>query len=319
MMDFNSSSSIAGQVTALVDAGLQQARARQSERQYLGASRLGVACERALQFEYAKAPIDHGRDTPGRMLRIFERGHVMEDCMVAWLREAGFDLRTRKPDGEQFGFSVADGRLQGHIDGVIVGGPEGFAYPGLWECKCLGNKSWSDLERKGLAISKPIYAAQVAIYQAYLELHEHPAIFTALNADTMEIYTELVPFDAALAQRMSDRAVKVISATEAGDPLRMSDVCMARPLLEDTSMTDNTLSSTGIEPMIDAKQAAAALRLPYYWFADHAMRSKYRIPHYLMGGLVRYRLSELSTWAARNAAAQSRFAGDTDTAVEEAE
>jgi|GEM_PF-5877154 len=67
MMDFNSSSSIAGQVTALVDAGLQQARARQSERQYLGASRLGVACERALQFEYARAPIDHGRDTPGRM------------------------------------------------------------------------------------------------------------------------------------------------------------------------------------------------------------------------------------------------------------
>lgn len=219
MMDFNSSSSIAGQVTALVDAGLQQARARQSERQYLGASRLGVACERALQFEYAKAPIDHGRDTPGRMLRIFERGHVMEDCMVAWLREAGFDLRTRKPDGEQFGFSVADGRLQGHIDGVIVGGPEGFAYPGPWECKCLGNKSWSDLERKGLAISKPIYAAQVAIYQAYLELHEHPAIFTALNADTMEIYTELVPFEAALAQRMSDRAVKVISATEAGELL----------------------------------------------------------------------------------------------------
>ena len=99
----------------------------------------------------------------------------------------------------------------------------------------------------------------------------------------------------------------------------MPDVRVARPLLEDTSMTDNTHSATGIEPMIDAKQAAAALRLPYYWFADHAMRSKYRIPHYLMGGLVRYRLSELSTWAARNAAAQSRFAGDTDTAVEEAE
>ena len=139
--------------------------------------------------------------------------------MVGWLRDAGFDLRTRKADAEQFGFSVADGRLQGHVDGVVVGGPEGFAYPALWECKCLGNKSWSDLEKKGLAISKPVYAAQVAIYQAYLELHEHPAIFTALNADTMEIYTELVPFDAALAQRMSDRAAKVITATEAGDLL----------------------------------------------------------------------------------------------------
>ena len=79
MIDFNSSSSISGQITALVDVAMQQARASQSERQYLGASRLGVACERALQFEYARASIDHGRDIPGRMLRIFERGHVMED------------------------------------------------------------------------------------------------------------------------------------------------------------------------------------------------------------------------------------------------
>jgi hypothetical protein len=35
----------------------------------------------------------------------------------------------------------------------------------------------------------------------------------------MDIYAELVPFDAALAQRMSDRGVKVIAATEAGELL----------------------------------------------------------------------------------------------------
>ena len=142
--------------------------------------------------------------------------------MVEWLRAAGFDLRTRKPSGDQFGFSAVGGRLQGHIDGVIVDGPEGFAYPALWECKCLGSKSWRDLEKNRLAVAKPVYAAQVAIYQAYLELHEQPAIFTAINADTMEIYTELVPFDAALAQRMSDRALKVISATDAGELLPRS-------------------------------------------------------------------------------------------------
>jgi len=218
-MDFNSTASVSGQISVLVDAGLQRARARQSVRHYLGASRLGVACERALQYEFAQAPVDYGRDVQGRILRIFERGQVNEECMVGWLRDAGFDLRTHKADGEQFGFSVADGRLQGHIDGVFVGGPEGFAYPALWENKCLGSKSWRDLEKNRLAISKPVYAAQVALYQAYLELHEHPAIFTAVNADTMEIYTEAVPFDAALAQRMSDRAVKVITATEAGELL----------------------------------------------------------------------------------------------------
>ena len=222
MMDFNSSASVSGQFTELIDAGMQRSREAQPARDYLGASRLGVACERALQYEFAKAPIDSGRRLEGRMLRIFERGHLMEDCMVAWLREAGFDLRTRKADGKQFGFAAADGRLKGHVDGVIVGGPEGFSYPALWECKCLGNKSWRDLDKHKLAVSKPVYAAQVAIYQAYLELHEHPAIFTAINADTMEIYTELVPFDPALAQRMSDRAVKVITATQAGELLPRS-------------------------------------------------------------------------------------------------
>ena len=219
MMDFNSSSSISGQVTALVDFGMQRLRSEEVPRDYLGASRLGVSCARALQYEFAKAPVDPGRDADGRLLRIFRRGHVIEDCMVDWLRAAGFDLRTRKANGDQFGFSAAGGRLQGHIDGVIVGGPEGFIYPALWENKCLGSKSWRDLEKSGLAVSKPVYAAQVAIYQAYLELHEQPAIFTAVNADTMEIYTEVVPFDAALAQRMSDRALTVISATEAGELL----------------------------------------------------------------------------------------------------
>ena len=96
MMDFNSSSSVSGQITALVDIGMRRVREQQPARDYLGASRLGVECERALQFEYAKAPVDHGRDHSGRLLRIFERGHVMEDCMVTWLRDAGFDLRTRK-------------------------------------------------------------------------------------------------------------------------------------------------------------------------------------------------------------------------------
>lgn len=139
--------------------------------------------------------------------------------MVAWLRGAGFDLRTQKPDGGQFGFSDAHGRLRGHVDGVIVGGPEGFRYPALWENKCLGAKSWRDVESKGLAVSKPVYAAQIALYQAHLQLHECPALFTAINADTMEIYVELVQFDPALAQRMTDRAVKVITATDAGELL----------------------------------------------------------------------------------------------------
>ena len=68
------------------------------------------------------------------------------------------------------------------------------------------------------------------------------------------------------------------------------------------------------EPMIDAKQAACALRLPLYWFGDPKMRTKHRIPHYLLGGLVRFRMNELSTWAA-----QCSAAGDSDTNAQESE
>lgn len=222
MIDFNSSASLSGRLQELVDQALQYERDATPAREYLGASRLGASCERQLQYEYAQAPVDHGRGFSGRLLRIFERGHRTEDMVIRWLRLAGFDLKTEDAKGCQFGFSVAGGRLRGHVDGVLVGGPEGFAFPALWETKCLSSKSWREVEKKKLAAAKPVYAAQIAVYQTYLELHQQPALFTAVNADTMEIYAELVPFDAALAQRMSDRAARVISATEAGELLPRS-------------------------------------------------------------------------------------------------
>lgn len=222
MLDFNSSTSLSEQIEALMNRALETARDATPAREYLGASRLGAACERQLQYEYAKAPVDHGKGFSGRLLRIFERGHRTEDMVIRWLRLAGFTLKTEDADGHQFGFSVANGRMRGHVDGVLIGGPDGFAYPALWENKCLGAKSWRDVEKHKLAVSKPIYTAQIALYQSYLSLYEHPALFTAVNADTMEIYAELIPFDASLAQRMSDRAARVIQATEVSELLPRS-------------------------------------------------------------------------------------------------
>lgn len=222
MLDFNSSASLSGRIGALLDQALEAERDSIPAREYLGASRLGASCERQLQYEYAKAPVDSGKGFNGRMLRIFERGHRTEEMVIRWLRLAGFTLKTEDTNGHQFGFSVAGNRLRGHVDGVLIGGPEGFSCPALFENKCLGSKSWRELEKNRLSVTKPVYAAQIAMYQAYLQLDEHPALFTAVNADTMEIYAELIPFDAVLAQRMSDRAAKVITATEHGELLPRS-------------------------------------------------------------------------------------------------
>jgi hypothetical protein len=94
MIDLNHQLKFHEQVTVLVDVALQAENATREKRRYLGGSRLGVACERALQFEYADAPVDVGAEFPGRTLRIFEVGHALEDLAIRWLRLAGFDLYT---------------------------------------------------------------------------------------------------------------------------------------------------------------------------------------------------------------------------------
>lgn len=198
-------------VNALIDAALVAGRAAQPERDYLGASRIGEPCARRLAYEYANVPPDPDKELTGRTLRIFEAGHVFEDLSIRWLRAAGFNLLTHKKNGGQFGFSTANGKLRGHIDGVIVGGPDiGLVWPALWEHKALGNKGWTDLVKKGLRESKPVYWAQVHIYMAYLQLSS--CLFTALNKDTEELWHEAVPLDLAEAQRQSDRAVDVLRA-----------------------------------------------------------------------------------------------------------
>lgn len=222
MLDFNSRPQFHEQLGALIDDALIRERNAQPPRHYLGASRLGVACERALQYEYLHTPVDAGRDFPGRLLRVFEVGHALEELAIRWLQLAGFELYTQKTSGGQFGFSAAGGRIQGHVDGVLNSGPKecGMTYPALWECKTMNDRSWRETVKQGVRKSKPVYAAQIAIYQAYLDvdipgLAAHPALFTAINKDTQDLWFERVPFDAGLAQRMSDRAVRVLLASHA--------------------------------------------------------------------------------------------------------
>jgi hypothetical protein len=226
MLDFNHRPTLSQNINLLIDKALTKENEQQEPRDYLGGSRLGVSCNRALQFEYTNTPKDEDQNFSGQILRIFQAGHVFEDLAIKWLKDAGFELITNKQNGEQFGFIAANGKIKGHIDGVIVSASEelNLIFPSLWECKSMNDKSFKDTVKKGLAISKPVYASQIAIYQAYMEssikdISKNPALFTAINKNTAEIYFELIPFDKALAQKMSDKAVRILQATEAHELL----------------------------------------------------------------------------------------------------
>ena len=154
-----------------------------------------------------------------KTLRIFQFGHEIEEMKAEWIKQSGFDLRTVDKQGEQFGFSIADDQIRGHIDGVICAGPVELQYPMLWECKSANDKKFKEFVRVGVTKANQTYAAQIAVYQAYMDLHENPALFTVMNKNTSEIYYELVPFDKALAQKISDKGVQILTATKSSEML----------------------------------------------------------------------------------------------------
>ena len=214
--DKAASEAVTGRINALIDTSLQQRNRAQTPRTYLGGSRIGEPCARKLVYEVGNTPIDDGKGFDGRALRIFDAGHQFETLSIRWLRAAGFNLRTERNDGGQFGFTTANGRIRGHIDGVIISGPDvGITWPALFEHKALKATSWTDVVKRGVQISKPVYYAQLQIYMAYMDLGS--ALFTALNKDTQALHHEIVGFDASAAQVLSDKAVDIIRAADAGE------------------------------------------------------------------------------------------------------
>lgn len=202
---------------AAVDAAIQKKRAEQPRRQYLGASTWGEPCARKLAYSYHQHPQDEDRGFTGNNLRIFDMGHDGEDRVAEYLRLAGFDLKTHGEDGKQFGFAAADGRLKGHFDGLILGGPSlpGLTYPCLWENKMLNDKGWNDTLKNGVKKAKPLYYAQAQTYMAYKGLA--CALFTACNRDTGALLGEVIAFNQRDAQTYSDRAVSVIESKSPDD------------------------------------------------------------------------------------------------------
>jgi hypothetical protein len=214
VLDFNRQILSATALNIAINDGIERAsqRAAQPPRAYLGASIVGHACARKAQFDWQCEPA-----YPSRLRDIFDRGHFFEKQTHQHMIFAGFCFA---PD-TALAFTAAGGLFRGHADGILIAGPRlfGVGYPCLWEHKAINAKWWRLLERDGLEKTYPQYAAQVALYQAYLEITENPAIFTAVNADTCERLHLLVPFDAERAQTWSDRAVTIIEATRAGELL----------------------------------------------------------------------------------------------------
>lgn len=216
MIDLNSMSALSDRINYLIDSAIDTTAAESQQRDYLGASVVGHYCERHVQYHLLAARGDIQRKQPAaRIMRIFDRGNCYEDKARRWLQAAGFIFST-----QEHKFSTFEGRFRGHVDGVIVGFdgiPSPAALPLLWENKCLGSKNWKKLNKEKLKSYSSTYYAQVQVYMHMIGLER--CLFTAVNADTMEIYHELVLLEATEATGYMDRVKRVILATDMGEML----------------------------------------------------------------------------------------------------
>jgi len=202
-------------INTMINDAIERAAATAAElpRPYLGASIVGHGCARRIQFDWWCKPM-----LAARTREIFGRGHYFEERARQQFIAIGFKFAPP----EALAFSAAGGAFRGHADGIIIHGPDlpgvYLIYPLVWEHKAVNAKNWRAVERDGLEKTFPQYAAQISLYQAYLD-SANPALFTVTNADTCEWLHFLVPFDAERAQLWSDRAVNIIEATRAGELL----------------------------------------------------------------------------------------------------
>lgn len=184
----------------------------------LSGSIVGKACDRELWygFRWAVEP----EKFSGRMLRLFDTGHVEEARMVAWCRLAGMAVEDRDPaTGEQFEVWYLDGHGHGYTDGRATGVPGAPVVAHLLECKTHNDKSFGEVKKHKVQVAKPEHFAQMQIYMHALGLTR--ALYLAKNKNTDELYAERVAYDPEYASRLLARLERIRDASTA--PARIAD------------------------------------------------------------------------------------------------
>lgn len=201
-------------VSALLEARESREEGRETPRRYLGASVVGHPCDRYL-FLHIRGLLRERFD--GRMLRLFDRGRREEAVFVEELRWIGADVRPFAPDGSQWTVEAFGGHIRGHLDAAALlptgSRPEqgGASPPVEWhvcEFKTHSDKSFRDLQKKGVCEAKPLHWAQMQVYMALTGMTR--ALYIAVDKDTDELHVERVPFDEAGSDRLLRRARAVV-------------------------------------------------------------------------------------------------------------
>lgn len=187
-------------------------------RTHMGASMIGGNCARAIWYGF------HWVTKPnfgGRLLRLFNRGHLEEARFIAMLLSIGAEVYQQDENGNQFRISDAGGHFGGSGDGIVVNIPDlDPGVPALCEFKTSAEKPFNKLVKGGVKEEKFEHYVQMQVYMRKMGIGV--ALYMVVNKNNDELYAEIVPFDGIIADQFIDRGVNLVFATDAPKKINSS-------------------------------------------------------------------------------------------------
>ena len=175
-------------------------------RSHMGASGIGEKCARKIWygFNWAIKP-----KFLGRIVRLFNRGHLEEARFIAMLLTIGVQVYQQDANGEQYRITGAGGHFGGSGDGILIGVPdlpEGTAC--LAEFKTSSDKYFKQMQIKGVCEAKFEHYVQMNCYMHGLGLGA--ALYLMVNKNTDALYGEIIHYDSNIAAQYFDRAENLV-------------------------------------------------------------------------------------------------------------
>jgi hypothetical protein len=163
---------------------------------------LGTECDRSLfyTFRWTTEP----EQVEGRIVRLFRRGDIEEERLVADLEAIGVDVF-----GRQDRIRLVCGHVRGKIDGRAIGVPEAPATEHLCEFKSAKDESFKAMVKAGsVRMAEPKHFVQIQLGMHMLGLSRGLYMMTNKNDET--IYSERVEYDVEFCTRILARAERIV-------------------------------------------------------------------------------------------------------------
>lgn len=196
----------ANKVTIAIDDAIEKQNREQKPRDHLGMSSIGND-KRAVWHEYRWS---FPNDFTGRVLRIFELGHILEEVVLDYLEKIGIEVHGRQPD--QINYSDHGGHFGGSLDGAGIGVP---GAPKTWhviEIKTANDSRFKSLKKDGYKKWSPTYYAQLQLYMHYSSMKR--ALVCVYNKNTSEIHTERLEYKKLEALGLIQKAKEVLDSEQ---------------------------------------------------------------------------------------------------------